>query len=92
MGGGVEGGGGGVEEGCRGRGRGAGGGRGAQGGRGAAGQAEGWRGRGGGGEWSEWRLHFGCFRFGALLRGSVRCGNGSVRSVRYCEIVLLKRP
>ena len=49
--------------------------------RGVEGLEGGWRGRG-------WRrgLHFGC-RFDALLRGSVRCGNGSVR---YCEIVLLK--
>ena len=53
---------------------------------------EGWRWEGLEREgWRGWRrgLHFGCFRFDALLRGSVRCGNGSVR---YCEIVLLKRP
>ena len=66
---------------------------------GCGGGVEGWRvgggvgrveGRGGvGGWWRGWRGLFGCFRFGALLRGSVRCGNGSVR---YCEIVLLKRP
>ena len=44
---------------------------------------------GGGGGGVGGGRHFGGFRFDALLRGSVRCGNASAR---YCEIVLLKRP